>query len=38
MFRTMVLSPVLAQRVDVTAESIPPDTPTTSVEIPLPVA
>ena len=31
----MVLIPVIAQRVDVTAESTPPETPTTKVEIPL---
>ena len=28
MFRTMVFNPVFAQRVEVTAESIPPETPT----------
>jgi hypothetical protein len=28
-FRTIVFKPVLAHKVDVTAESIPPDTPTT---------
>jgi hypothetical protein len=33
--RTKVGSPVRAQRVDTTAESIPPDTPTTSALIPL---
>jgi len=30
---TRVFKPVLAQSVDVTAESIPPETPTTRVEI-----
>ena len=29
----IVLNPVLAHRVDATAESIPPETPTTKVEI-----
>jgi hypothetical protein len=29
MLRTIVFNPVLAHRVDVTAESIPPETPTT---------
>ena len=33
MLITIVLNPVLAQRVEVTAESIPPETPTTKVEI-----
>jgi hypothetical protein len=33
MLITRVLKPVLAQSVEVTAESIPPETPTTRVEI-----